>query len=306
MKLLVASSSAVAKPLITAFIASNKHEFGGLITNPDKAAGRGMQIEANELALWASSEKISISKPESNDDLKSLLLSAKTDLVITIAYGKLIPQDLLQLPRYGWINVHFSKLPKWRGAAPVQWAILSGDKTSGITVFQLDKGMDTGPTFLTQEIEINPMERSDELLDRLSVIGADLAMKTVDLISQNAKPSPQSDQGASLAPKFKKNDGKLDWNMQIDKIENQYRALAVNPGVWTMLGDLRLKIDGLRISYGMEKIAPGSVVIEGEKLFIGATNGVIEIEKLTPAGRPQMSAGEFIRGLTKREGLSVG
>jgi methionyl-tRNA formyltransferase len=306
LKLLVASSSPVAKPLITSLIASNNHEFGGLITNPDKATGRGMQIEANELALWASSEAISISKPESNDDLKSLLLSAKTDLVITIAYGKLIPQDLLQLPKYGWINVHFSKLPKWRGAAPVQWAILSGDKTSGITVFQLDKGMDTGPTYLTQEIKINPMERSDELLDRLSVIGADLAMKTVDLISQNVTPSPQLDKEVSLAPKFKKSDGKLDWNMQIDKIENQYRALAANPGVWTMLGDLRLKIDGLRISYGMEKIAPGSVVIEGEKLFIGAANGVIEIEKLTPAGRNQMSAGEFIRGLAKREGLSVG
>ena len=306
MKLLVASSSPVAKPLITELIASKKHEFGGLITNPDKATGRGMQIGANELALWASSEKISISKPESNDDLKSLLLSAKTDLVITIAYGKLIPQDLLQLPKFGWINVHFSKLPKWRGAAPVQWAILSGDKTSGITVFQLDKGMDTGPTYLTQEIKINPMERSDELLDRLSVIGADLAIKTVDLISQNVPPSPQLDKEASLAPKFKKSDGKLDWNMQIDKIENQYRALAANPGVWTMLGDLRLKIDGLRISYGMEKIAPGSVVIEGEKLFIGAANGVIEIEKLTPAGRNQMSAGEFIRGLAKREGLSVG
>ena len=306
MKLLVASSSPVAKPLITALIASNKHEFSGLITNPDKATGRGMQIEANELALWASSEKISISKPESNDDLKSLLLSAKTDLVITIAYGKLIPQDLLQLPKFGWINVHFSKLPKWRGAAPVQWAILSGDKTSGITVFQLDKGMDTGPTYLTHEIDINPMERSDELLDRLSVIGADLAIKTVDLISQNVPPSPQSDIDASLAPKFKKSDGKLDWSMQIDQILNQYRALAANPGVWTMLGDLRLKIDGLRISYGMKKITPSSVAIEGEKLFIGAANGVIEIEKLTPAGRNQMSAGEFIRGLTNREGLSVG
>ena len=306
MKLLVASSSPVAKPLITALFASKKHEFGGLITNPDKATGRGMQIEANELALWASSEKISISKPESNDDLKSLLLSARTDLVITIAYGKLIPQDLLQLPKFGWINVHFSKLPKWRGAAPVQWAILSGDKTSGITVFQLDKGMDTGPTYLTHEIDINPMERSDELLDRLSVIGADLAIKTVDLISQNVPPSPQSDTDASLAPKFKKSDGKLDWSMQIDQILNQYRALAANPGVWTMLGDLRLKIDGLRISYGMKKIAPCSVAIEGEKLFIGAANGVIEIEKLTPAGRNQMSAGEFIRGLTNREGLSVG
>jgi methionyl-tRNA formyltransferase len=306
LKLLVASSSPVAKPLITALIARNKHEFGGLITNPDKATGRGMQIEANELTLWASSEKISISKPESNDDLKSLLLSAKTDLVITIAYGKLIPQDLLQLPKFGWINVHFSKLPKWRGAAPVQWAILSGDNTSGITVFQLDKGMDTGPTYLTHEIDINPMERSDELLDRLSVIGADLAIKTVDLISQNVPPSPQSDTDASLAPKFKKSDGKLDWSMQIDQILNQYRALAANPGVWTMLGDLRLKIDGLRISYGMKKIAPCSVAIEGEKLFIGAANGVIEIEKLTPAGRNQMSAGEFIRGLTNREGLSVG
>jgi len=306
LKLLVASSSPVAKPLITELIASNKHEFSGLITNPDKATGRGMQIEANELALWASSEEISMSKPESNEDLKSYLLSVNTDLVITIAYGKLIPQDLLQLPKYGWINVHFSKLPKWRGAAPVQWAILSGDKTSGITVFQLDKGMDTGPIYITQEIEINPMERSDELLDRLSVIGADLAMQTVDLISQNVTPSPQLDKEVSLAPKFKKSDGKLDWNMQIDKIENQYRALAANPGVWTMLGDLRLKIDGLRISYGMEKIAPGSVVIEGEKLFIGAANGVIEIEKLTPAGRNQMSAGEFIRGLAKREGLSVG
>ena len=306
MKLLVASSSSVAKPLITALIANNKHEFCGLITNPDKATGRGMQIEANELALWASSEMISISKPESNDDLKSYLLSVKTDLVITIAYGKLIPQDLLQIPKYGWINVHFSKLPKWRGAAPVQWAILSGDKTSGVTVFQLDKGMDTGPTYLTHEIDINPMERSDQLLDRLSVIGADLAIKTVDLISENVSPSPQSDIDVSLAPKFKKRDGQLDWSMQIDQILNQYRALAANPGVWTMLGDLRLKIDGLRISYGMKNIAPSAVVIESEKLFIGAANGVIEIEKLTPAGRNQMSAGEFIRGLAKREGLSVG
>ena len=306
MKLLVASSSPVAKPLITALIASNKHEFGGLITNPDKATGRGMQIEANELAFWASSEAISTSKPESNDDLKSLLLSAKTDLVITIAYGKLIPQDLLQLPKYGWINVHFSKLPKWRGAAPVQWAILSGDKTSGITVFQLDKGMDTGPTYLTQEIDINPAERSDELLDRLSVIGSDLAIKTIELISKNTLPTPQSEDGSSLAPKFRKNDGKITWSMPVEQIFNQYRALASNPGVWTMLGDLRLKIDGMRISYGIENLAPSSVKIESEKLFIGATGGVIEIEKLTPSGRNQMSAAEFIRGLTNREGLSVG
>ena len=165
MKVLIASSSPVARPLIAALISNNKHEFCGLITNPDKATGRGLQIEANELAHWAVAEKISLYKPSSNEDLKTDLLSISPDLVITIAYGKLIPQELLQLPKFGWINVHFSKLPRWRGAAPVQWAILSGDKTSGITVFQLDKGMDTGPTYLTQEIDINPAERSDELLD---------------------------------------------------------------------------------------------------------------------------------------------
>ena len=306
MKVLVASSSPVARPLIAALKSSDKHEFCGLITNPDKATGRGLQIESNELAHWAAAEKISLYKPSSNEDLKTDLLSISPDLVITIAYGKLINEELLQLPKFGWINVHFSKLPRWRGAAPVQWAILSGDKTSGITVFQLDKGMDTGPTYLTQEIDINPTERSDELLDRLSVIGSDLAIKTIELISKNTLPTPQSDEGSSLAPKFRKNDGKITWSMPVEQIFNQYRALASNPGVWTMLGDLRLKIDGMRISYGIENLAPSSVKIESEKLFIGATGGVIEIEKLTPSGRNQMSAAEFIRGLTKREGLSVG
>ena len=306
MKVLVASSSPVAKPLITSLVSGNKHEFCGLITNPDKATGRGLQMYANELAHWAVGEKISIYKPSSNEDLKTDLLSIRPDLVITIAYGKLIPQELLQLPKFGWINVHFSKLPRWRGAAPVQWAIFSGDKTSGITVFQLDKGMDTGPTYLTQEIDINPTERSDDLLDRLSVIGSDLAIKTIELISKNTLPTPQSEDGSSLAPKFRKNDGKITWSMPVEQIFNQYRALASNPGVWTMLGDLRLKIDGMRISYGIENLAPSSVKIEGEKLFIGAIGGVIEIEKLTPSGRNQMSAAEFIRGLTNREGLSVG
>ena len=306
MKVLIASSSPVARPLIAALKSSDKHEFCGLITNPDKATGRGLQIEANELAHWAVAEKISLYKPSSIEDLKSDLLSISPDLVITIAYGKLIPQELLQLPKFGWINVHFSKLPRWRGAAPVQWAILSGDKTSGITVFHLDKGMDTGPTYLTQEIDINPAERSDDLLDRLSVIGSDLAIKTIELISKNTLPTPQSDDGSSLAPKFRKNDGKITWSMPVEQIFNQYRALASNPGVWTMLGDLRLKIDGMRISYGIENLAPSSVKIEGEKLFIGAIGGVIEIEKLTPSGRNQMSAAEFIRGLTNREGLSVG
>ena len=306
MKVLVASSSPVARPLITALKSSDKHEFCGLITNPDKATGRGLQIESNELAHWAAAEKISLYKSSSSEDLKSDLLSINPDLVITIAYGKLINEELLQLPKFGWINVHFSKLPRWRGAAPVQWAILSGDKTSGITVFQLDKGMDTGPTYLTQEIDINPTERSDELLDRLSVIGSELAIKTIELISKNTLPTLQSDDGSSLAPKFRKNDGKITWSMPVEQIFNQYRALASNPGVWTMLGDLRLKIDGMRISYGIENLAPSSVKIESEKLFIGATGGVIEIEKLTPSGRNQMSAAEFIRGLTKREGLSVG
>ena len=306
MKVVIASSSYVSKPLISLLSSSREHELIGLITNPDKATGRGMNIVPNELASWGMSNGINVLKPEGRDNLKDLIKTLNPEIVITIAYGQIIPEDFLNLPKYGWINVHFSSLPRWRGAAPVQWAILSADKETGVTIFQLDKGMDTGPVYLSESVSIERDETTEMLLTRLSNIGADLAIQSLSKIQTGIEPVAQSNSGVTLAPKITKNDGKINWHENTDEIFNRYRALAGNPGIWTLLGELRLKIDSLEISNRFEKISPAEVLISDEHLLVGANNGVIEIKTLTPAGRSQMSAAEFIRGLTNKSGLQLG
>ena len=306
MKVLIASSSLVSKPLISLLSSSNEHELLGLITNPDKATGRGMNIVPNELASWGMSNGINVLKPIGRDHLKDLIKTLNPEIVITIAYGQIIPEDLLNLPKYGWINVHFSSLPRWRGAAPVQWAILSADNESGVTVFKLDKGMDTGPVYLTKTVSIEPDETTELLLTRLSNIGADLAIQSLAVIQGGTEPVAQLNSGVTLAPKINKNDGKINWHVNANEIFNRYRALAGNPGIWTLLGEVRLKIDSLEISNRTEKLSPSEVLISDEHLLVGTTNGVIEIKTITPAGRSQMSAAEFIRGLPNRSGLKLG
>ena len=304
--MLIASSSFVSKPLISLLSSSNEHELLGLITNPDKATGRGMNIVPNELASWGMSNGINVLKPIGRDNLKDVIKTLNPEIVITIAYGQIIPEDLLNLPKYGWINVHFSSLPRWRGAAPVQWAILSSDTESGVTVFKLDKGMDTGPVYLTKTVSIDPNETTELLLTRLSNIGADLAIQSLAVIQSGTEPVAQLNSGVTLAPKITKNDGKINWHENTSEIFNRYRALAGNPGIWTLLGEVRLKIDSLDISNRTEKLSPSEVLISDEHLLVGANNGVIEIKTITPAGRSQMSAAEFIRGLPNRSGLKLG
>ena len=304
--MVIASSSFVSKPLISLLSSSNEHELLGLITNPDKATGRGMNIIPNELASWGMSNGINVLKPIGHDNLKDLIKTLNPEIVITIAYGQIIPEDLLNLPKYGWINVHFSSLPRWRGAAPVQWAILSSDTESGVTVFKLDKGMDTGPVYLTKTVSIEPDETTELLLTRLSNIGADLAIQSLAVIQSGSEPVAQLSSGVTLAPKISKNDGKINWHENTSEIFNRFRALSGNPGTWTLLGELRIKIDSLEISNRTEKLSPSEVLIVDEHLLVGAMNGVIEIKTLTPAGRSQMSAAEFIRGLPNKSGLQLG
>jgi methionyl-tRNA formyltransferase len=306
LRVVIASSSYVSKPLISLLSRSEEHKLIGLITNPDKATGRGMTIVPNELAVWAESNGIKVLKPDSQDNLKDLIKSLNPEIVITISYGQIIPEELLNLPQHGWINVHFSCLPRWRGAAPVQWAILSADKESGITIFKLDKGMDTGPIYLTRTVSIEPDENTETLLTRLSSIGAEIAIESLSLIQDGIEPVAQVNSGVTIAPKINKIDGKINWHNSTDEIFNTYRALAGNPGIWTLLGELRLKIDTLEISNRNENLSPSEVLIMGESFLVGANNGLIEIKTLTPAGRSQMSAAEFIRGLPNRSGLQLG
>lgn len=306
MKIIVASTSLIARPLASALKHNQNHELVGIVTSQDKAVGRGLSVTSNPLAVWAKEEEIEVFKPENMDDFELLITKSKVDLIITISYGQIITPRLLSLPKFGWLNVHFSVLPKFRGAAPVQRAILSGDKTTGVSVFKLDQGLDTGAVYKVLEVPLNVDATTEDVLIELSELGAGLAVETLSMISNGLLPTPQSKVGVSYAAKFNKSDGQISWDSPSEHIYNTYRALHKNPGVWTMLGELRLKIEKLKPTIVNETLKCGEVLIDTERLIVGTASGAIEILNLTPAGRVSMTASEFIRGLSNRTDLYLG
>ena len=306
MKVLIASSSLLATPLFDEFRKSNNHEILGILTNPDKPTGRGQKIEANDLALWAEENGFATHKPCNSAEVESIVSELKPDLVVTIAYGQLIKKAALTIPTYGWINIHFSALPKWRGAAPVQHAIMQGDSQIGVSIFKLDEGMDTGPVYVTKLTDIDANETTTELLQRLSLIGAEMTLQVLEMIKAGKEPTPQQLSTATLAPKISKNDGKIQWQATALQINNLFRALKDNPGVWCSFSENRIKIDGLRITDLNNNLEPGQVLIENEKMIVGTKDKAIELLRITPAGRSSMTAAEFVRGLSVKDGLYLG
>ena len=302
---MVASSSDIAIPLVEDIVKSEQHEFCGLLSNIDKATGRGQSIRSNNLAEWAKNSGVKIYQSASANDIKQIVADVSPDLVITIAFGQIIKEDALKIPKNGWLNVHFSKLPKWRGAAPVQHAILNGESSTGISIFQLEKGMDTGPVYVFEDVIIQDNEKTPEVLNKMSLMVPDLVLKTLEMISGNVPPIPQSGENTSYASKISKEDGKLDWNNKSLDIFNKFRAFYGNPGVWTILNEKRIVINNMRISV-QENLFPGQVLISASQLMVGTAHGAIEILELTPAGRKTMSASEFIRGLLVKDGLKLG
>jgi methionyl-tRNA formyltransferase len=218
----------------------------------------------------------------------------------------LIKKTALTIPSYGWINIHFSALPKWRGAAPVQHAIMQGESQTGVSIFKLDEGMDTGPVYLTKLTDIDANETTSELLQRLSLIGAEMTLQVLEMIKAGEEAMPQQLSSVSLAPKISKNDGKIQWQAAASQIHNHFRALKDNPGVWCNFGENRIKIDGLKVTDLFNHLEPGQVLIENEKLIVGTKDMAIELLRITPAGRNSMTAAEFIRGLSVKDGLYLG
>lgn len=302
----MASSSLVAKPLINSLKENDSHELIGIVTNPDKPKGRGQNIEPNPLANWVTSEKLTVFKPADEIDLMKIIEDLHPDLVITIAFGRIVSKQLLNRPKYGWINVHFSLLPKWRGAAPVQWSILSGEKKSGISIFKLDEGMDTGPIYVSGEFDMGDDETSEQVLKVLSIEAVEKVNESLNQISKNFTPRQQGSEGISYAKKFSKNDGRIKWNSNATVIYNLFRAIGHDPGIWCMFGESRVRLNSIMISDSKEILNPGEITIMYERLFVGTMLGKIEVLELTPAGRSRMSAAEFVRGLTNRTGLFFG
>ena len=306
MKVLIASSSILSIPLFNVLSNSSEYEITGLLTNQDKPTGRGQKIGSNELAVWAQSQNFDIYKSSSEEEMISALTKSLPEIVITIAFGQLVKEKALRIPKFGWINIHFSILPKWRGAAPVQHSILNGEQSTGISIFKLDQGMDTGPIYLSKEFSLKEDETTTEVLNRLSVEGSEMTLDVLKMIEDRKQPKDQSNTAVSFAPKFQKKDGEINWKKSSESIYNLYRALGSNPGIWTVLNGVRLKIDSLRRSDVQLQLSSGQIEIDSEKIYAGTSEGVIEVLQVTPAGRNSMSSGEFVRGLTSKIGLNFG
>jgi len=296
MQISVASSSLISVPIIEAILDS-RHTLSSVITNPDQKVGRGQNVVANELALWATERALTVAKPSDISEINKHLLESQPQLVVTASYGKLIPPELLHGPRFGWLNLHFSLLPRWRGAAPVQRAILDGDEVSGITIFKLDKGMDTGPIYLSEEMHIGDEATTEELLATMSIRGGERIIDVVEMIAKGEKPKAQPVAGATAAAKISREMGEIDWSTSSVHILRQIRALGHKPGTYSHFRGEKITIHQVKIAdLSAEQRTIGEVWGEGSRAFVQSSDLALEISEVTPAGKNRMSAADFLRG----------
>lgn len=296
MQISVASSSLIAVPIIEAIL-SSEHTLASVISTPDRKSGRGQVETPTALAKWSEERGFIVAKPYDTPTLNQHLLAVQPQLIITASYGRLIPVEVLHGPRFGWLNVHFSLLPRWRGAAPVQWALLEGDHLTGISIFKLDKGMDTGPIYFQEEVEIGQSDTTTDLLERISHLAAARIMDVVADIRKGVKPKAQSAAGVTLAPKISKEMAKIDWSTGADSILRQVRALDERPGTWSTFRSERIAIHKLHESLLPNELKKaGEIALVGTALLVRCADSVLEVSELTPAGKKKMSGADFARG----------
>ena len=291
MRIAVAATPAVAIPTLDALLAS-EHELVSVITKADAPAGRGRAMQSSPVAQWGGANKVTVLKPDSKEDLGELVKGL--DLVVTIGYGFLIPLEILRIPRHGFINLHFSLLPRWRGAAPVQRAVEAGDSATGVTVFQLDAGMDTGPIYQSAQIPLSSTTTSEDLFNILAKLGVDPVLNTLDQISRGIEPSAQRTDGATRANKLSKAEGEIDWSSDAETILRKIRAFDPNPGAWSAFRGQILKINRARLSN--ESAPPAALVSKEKSIFVGTSTSALELLEVTPAGKSQMQAISWANG----------
>lgn len=286
-------------------LSKTKHKIIAVVTNPDKPKGRGMKMIPSPVKEFALENNIPIyqpSKVKNNDEFLEQIKAMKPDLICVVAYGKILPQELLTIPPLGCINVHGSLLPKYRGAAPIQWAVLNGDKTTGITTMYMDVGMDTGDMILKEEIEIGPEETTGELWERLAKLGGELLVKTVDLIEEKQAPRQKQGEEYTLAPMLSKEMAKIHWNEQTaEEIHNLVRGLNPIMGAYTFYEGKKLKLWKTKIVKNDEKnkeTKNGEIILADDKngLVIQTKNGVLAVTEIQGENAKRMAIGDFLRG----------
>lgn len=291
------------------------HNIIAVVTNPDRPKGRGMKMIASPVKEFCMQQNIPVLQPEKIREIKDTLVQLNPDLFCVVAYGKILPKDILDIPKLGSINVHGSLLPKYRGAAPIQWAVLNGDKTTGITTMYMDEGMDTGDIILKQEVEIGENETTGELWKRLSKIGSELLTETVDKIEKGIAPRTKQGKDFTLAPMLKKEISKIDWeNKTAQEIKNLIRGLNPIMGAYTTYNNKKIKIwkaDKIETQKFMEEhpefknhidrfttMVGGTIIFSDEKkgLYVKAKDGILLIQEVQAENSRKMNIQDFLRG----------
>ena len=291
------------------------HNTIAVVTNPDRPKGRGMKMIASPVKEFCLQQNIPVLQPEKIREIKDTLVQLNPDLFCVVAYGKILPKDILEIPKLGSINVHGSLLPKYRGAAPIQWAVLNGDKTTGITTMYMDEGMDTGDIILKQEVEIGENETTGELWERLSKIGGELLTETVDKIEKGMPPRTKQGKDFTLAPMLKKEISKIDWeNKTAQEIKNLIRGLNPIMGAYTTYNNKKIKIwkaDKIETQKFMEEhpefknhidrfttMVGGTIIFSDEKkgLYVKAKDGILLIQEVQAENSRKMNIQDFLRG----------
>lgn len=291
MKIAVAASPEVAIPTLE-FLLESEHELALIISRPDSPVGRGRELTPTAVSTWALANDIELYRPNKAADFDERLKSF--DLVVTIGYGVLLPDSILAQPKYGFINLHFSMLPKLRGAAPAQRAIIDGFTETGITVFKLDAGMDTGPIYLQTKYPIKPNTTSGELLTELALLGPSAIAQTISAIESGIKPVPQDHALATSASKLVKAEAQIDWSETAANIVNRILGFAPNPGATAKFRGEVLRIMRARVSE--QHLAVGEISSINGLVFVGTSTTAVELLEVTPAGKKTMPASAWANG----------
>lgn len=304
MRLVFAGTPEPAAVALERLIAS-EHEVVAVLTRPDARKGRGRTLHPSPVNEVAQKHGIEVLTPESlklNDVIRDQLAELKPDCIPVVAYGNLIPADMLDIPVHGWVNLHFSLLPAWRGAAPVQAAILNGDEVTGAATFRIDEGLDTGDVLGTIEETIRPTDTADDLLTRLAYAGADLLVDTMDALENGtAEPKPQPENG-TYAPKIVTADARVDWHAPAESVDRAVRAYTPGPGAWTELNGERFKIGPVTVA-DTDVLAPGVVSIGKNEVRVGTGSADVVLGQVQPPGKKRMAAADWARGLGEQEGV---
>jgi methionyl-tRNA formyltransferase len=300
MRIVFAGTPEPALPSLRRLIDSARHDVVAVLTRPDAAAGRRAKPSPSPVAQLALEHGITVLRPErpNSNEFVAELADLAPDACAVVAYGALLRDGLLAVPEHGWINLHFSLLPAWRGAAPVQAAIAAGDTVTGATTFRIEPALDSGPVYGVVTETVRPTDTAASLLDRLSISGAALLETTLDGIADGSlSPVPQPSEGITVAPKVTVDDARVRWDLPAHVVERRIRAVTPNPGAWTLIGDLRVKIGPVTIDDAAPNpLPPGAIRADRGGVRVGTASQPLLLGTVQPPGKKQMDAAAWARG----------